>query len=50
MMEMRVMMVMNLNGGKLHRFLYSWHIEKKIASRSGEPRLIHRRTSIVFEI
>jgi hypothetical protein len=37
MMSMRVMMVMNLNGGKLHRFLYSSHIEKLFAS---EPRKV----------
>jgi hypothetical protein len=34
MMEMRVMMVMNLNGGKLHRFLYSSHIAKAFASET----------------
>jgi len=35
MMEMRVMMVMNLCGGKLHRFLYSSHIVKTFASVPG---------------
>jgi hypothetical protein len=34
MMEMRVMMVMNLNGGILHRFLYCSHIAKIFASES----------------
>jgi hypothetical protein len=36
MMEMRVMVVMNLGCGKLHRFLYSSHIGKTFASRFGE--------------
>jgi len=36
MLEMRVVMVMNLNGGKLHRFLYCSHIEKSFASQLRE--------------
>ena len=34
MMEMRVMVVMNLNCRKLHRFLYSLHIVKSFASET----------------